>query len=157
MKRTGSRTFLQELLEGRLGGHPLHPVLVHFPTALLPTSLVLDALALAGVGEGFVLGALTVQALGLAGGVLAALAGLLDWSELPRGSPERRVADRHALLNLAALALFGVALALRAGGLDDPRPPAAAVALSTGALVLLGWANFLGGRLVYEYGVAARS
>lgn len=110
MKRTGSRTFLQELFEGRLGGHPPGPPRLE---------------------------------------------------RAPRGSPERRVAerrvaDRHALLNLAALALFGVALALRAGGLDDPRPPAVAVALSASALVLLGWANFLGGRLVYEYGVGVR-
>lgn len=152
-----SRAVLSELLEGRLGGHPLHPILVHFPTALFPTSLLFDVAGLAGVGEGIVVpAAFFLLALGLAGGIAAALPGLLDWSELARGSPERRTADRHALLNLGVLTLFGVTLALRAGSLDQASPPLGWVVLSAIGVVLLGWANFLGGRLVYQYGVGVR-
>src|SRR3989337_190643 len=35
-----------DLLRGRWLGHPLHPVLVHFPAAMWPLALILDLISL---------------------------------------------------------------------------------------------------------------
>ena len=66
---------MPNLLQGGRG-RPLHPMLVHFPVALYPTSLVFDALShLAEDGNPFVRGAFALIVIALVVSALDVAAG----------------------------------------------------------------------------------
>ncbi len=135
----------------RFAGHPLHAALVHFPMGLLPASLGADLLLLAGVEGAWGPVAYWTLAAGLAAGFAAAVAGLLDLLALRPGHPASQTAVGHLAAAATALTLFLGSLLVREG--PDARPGAWALVLSgVGAVALLagGW---LGGHLVYRYGV----
>ncbi len=129
----------------------LHPSLVHFPIALLPLSLAADIAGqatrdrrLSWLGRwGMVAGAIS--------GAVAALAGLIAQEEVNVEGPSMDTLITHRNLNLGLVALTSVLATRRM--LDDARPgPAymASAALGVGALLYSG---YLGGKVVYEYGV----
>ncbi|XYH95802.1 DUF2231 domain-containing protein [Sorangium sp. So ce1128] len=134
-----------KVLHGKFLGHPLHPVLVTIPIGAWSCALVLD---LAGIGRGRKVhrGADATAAIGLAGAVVAAAAGLADWSTT-LGSA-KRIGFVHGAMNMAIAGLYGASLASRAVGL---RP--VGIALSTAGFGLAGASGWLGGELIYRYGV----
>ena len=149
---------LKELLQGRLLGHPIHPMLVHFPAALFPTSLLFDLLSL-GLGTvSFVKMAFYTMAAGEVGAFLAAATGAIDClTKLVPGTAASRVGTVHALLNVGILLLYGFNLGLRLGpALEVPRTPVGPLFLSVAGVALLTTSNFLGGRLVYHFGIGVR-
>jgi uncharacterized membrane protein len=134
--------------------HPLHAALVHFPMALLGTSLAFD-------GAGLVTGAPTWWtisfwnlALGLALGLLAGVTGFIDSLRVPEDAPAAPVVARHMLVVLAGLSCYGLALVVR-GGTGAPVGTArvGTLALEALGLVSLLVAGWLGGELVYRHGV----
>lgn len=92
----------------------------------------------------------------ISGGLLlaapTALTGLLDWLELPKGSPARSVATAHLVAMVGATLLFALTwLAQRPGYLDgEVRTPALIVGLLAEAVLSLG--GYLGGTIVFVYG-----
>jgi uncharacterized membrane protein len=149
---------LKALLEGRFLGYPIHPLLVHFPLALFPTSLLFDLLSLGQGLTPFVKMAFYTMVVGEATGAIAAVTGAIDWfTRLVPGTPAFRVATLHALLNVGVLLSFGFNLGLRVGpALERPHTPPGPMLLSVAGVSLLAVANHLGGRLVYHYGVGVR-
>ncbi len=135
---------------------PSHALVIHFPAALLPTSLLIDLVArLAPTADGLAPAASLILGLGLLGGLAAAATGLLDWAAMIPG-PRRARVTRHLLVQAAALAAFGVSLALRAGDMAAPAPPVSLAASVVGlGLLLVG--DHLGGLLVYRDGMRVRS
>src|SRR2546423_252851 len=129
---------LKELLQGKPLGHPVHPILVHFPIGLFVLSLLFD-LATVGVEESNVLvrGAFDAMALGVVTALLAAVPGLVDRSDIRVDSPARKTATYHMLLNLLAVGLYAVNLVLRFGALDESRTPLAPLILSLAGVGLL--------------------
>ncbi|WP_437753876.1 DUF2231 domain-containing protein [Sorangium sp. So ce1389] len=134
-----------KVLHGKFLGHPLHPVLVTIPIGAWSCALVLD---LAGIGGGRKVhrGADATAAIGLAGAVAAAAAGLADWSTT-LGSA-KRIGFVHGAMNMAIVGLYGASLASRAVGLRS-----LGIALSTTGFGLAGASGWLGGELIYRYGV----
>ncbi|KYF85664.1 DUF2231 domain-containing protein [Sorangium sp. So ce388] len=134
-----------KVLHGKFLGHPLHPVLVTIPIGAWSCTLVLD---LAGIGGGRKVhrGADATAAIGLAGAVVAAAAGLADWSTT-LGSA-KRIGFVHGAMNMAIAGLYGASLASRAVGLRS-----LGIALSTTGFGLAGASGWLGGELIYRYGV----
>jgi uncharacterized membrane protein len=134
-------------------GHPVHPILVTIPIGTWVASLVFDLVAAFGdEPEVFARGAYWLIVVGCVGAAVAALAGLLDLTVIPRGTRVFRTALTHMALNVGVLVLFLVSLVLRASqGADESS--GAAVALSVVALALLGVSGYLGGHLAYRYGV----
>ena len=130
-------------------GHPVHPALVHFPLALLLTATLADLAGLAGVWRDPQFAA-RLMAAGLAAGVLAMIAGMLDLRRLDEQQTDR--AMRHAAAMAIGWLGYAVALYLRRDSLaGEAVAPAASQALSllgACALVLGGW---LGGELVYRH------
>src|SRR5215204_4148494 len=107
---------LKAFLQGKPFGHPLHPALVHFPIGLFVLSLILDiASYLNPTSNDLSRGSLYTIAFGLAMGILAALTGLVDRSDIRLDHPARKTSTTHMLLNLTALALFGINYVLRLG------------------------------------------
>jgi uncharacterized membrane protein len=157
MPGRGLRAHLGRWLRGEPIGVPTHALVVHFPAALLPTSLACDAVAWLRPELATGRAAVVMLVLGLAGGLVAAGTGLLDWADMIAGSARRARATRHLVVQAGALALFALSLALRGGALDAATaPPAALITAALGTVVLLA-GNHLGGLLVYRDGMRVRS
>jgi uncharacterized membrane protein len=129
--------------------HPLHPMLVPLPLGLWIFSLVCDFIYVLGWG-GWDEIAFYTMAGGIIGALLAAMPGMLDYRSLttPR---VKNVAMAHMLINLVVIGLFAVNLGLRT---QYPPGTGVLILLSAIGVLLLGISGWLGGELVYIYGVA---
>lgn len=136
----------------RLAGHPLHPMLVHFPVALWTLSVAADAGGFITAEGIWWRASFACQALGLLAALPAMVAGAADFSSLPRGHPGLDTAVAHLAAMGTAWLLFLSSVVLR--GLPDGNAPTlfAVIAALAGFLAMAvgGW---LGGRLVYHFGV----
>lgn len=132
-----------DVLHGTWLGHPLHPVL---------TDMTIGAWTFGALFDG--LGAITgdrvtqrtadqLTAIGTASAIPTALAGLTDYSTLPKGSAN--TGTSHALLNGASLVLYGLSLLDRRRG--KRRRGLALAAAGLAANTVSAW---LGGHMVYR-------
>lgn len=134
-----------------LGGHPLHPMLIHFPVAAL-TGLVGADAAWIFTGDPFWarLG-LWLSGIGALGGWAASLLGLVDILLVPR-IREKITAWCHAVIAVMMLSLATLNWVLRyRGGARELAAWEFYLTLLTAGLIAL--AAYLGGRLVYEHAV----
>ena len=133
-------------------GHPFHPVAVTIPIGAWSSSLVFDLLGLAADDpRAFATGSRWLIAIGLGGAVGASVLGLLDMSRIPAGTPARRTALVHLVLNVTAMVLFSLSLVLRM--LDLARVPVVAFGLRVIASLGLSVSGWLGGKLAYRWGI----
>jgi nitrite reductase/ring-hydroxylating ferredoxin subunit/uncharacterized membrane protein len=129
--------------------HPIHPMLIPFPLALLIGALVADL-------GGYLLGLPDLWIAGwylLAGGILmgllAAVPGLIDYlGTVPPESSGKERATKHMLANVGALVLFAAAWWLR--GDPGASPGAALLGIEAVGAGLLGIGGWLGGTLVFR-------
>lgn len=146
---------MKELLQGRFMGHPLHPLLVHFPIALFLLSLLLDAVALLiDARPVWVQAAFWSLAIGVGMALLAAVPGFVDYFDIRRDHPARRLASTHMTLNLTAVGLYAASLGFRAATLGESQTPWVPFGLSLAAFGLICYSGYLGGKMIYEDGVA---
>jgi uncharacterized membrane protein len=135
--------------------HALHPMLVAFPLGLLATSLVWDICRLATGNRMW--GAISFWTIvaGIAGGLLAAVPGFIDWLAIPNGTRAKSVGVYHMILNVALLALFAISLAARATAAGGyPAASAARMVWGWIGLAIAGVSAWLGGELVETMGVS---
>jgi nitrite reductase/ring-hydroxylating ferredoxin subunit/uncharacterized membrane protein len=138
LRRTGTAN----LLHGVPIGQPAHPPLVRVPIGCWASATLLDLLP----GTSRASGALI--AVGIAGTMPAAAAGLADWSTL---HPEQqRVGLVHAASGATATALFSASLLARATGRHR-----SGKLLSIGGLTVAGAGGYLGGHLAFRLGAGA--
>ena len=138
MEKVPQSTAVKDFLHGKWLGHPLHPILTDLPIGAWTFAVVLDA-ADAASGERSDAPKRAI-AFGMLAAVPTALSGAMDWHHT--GGGPRRVGVAHALLNNAALGLFGASLALRSKNI------ALARVMSAGGLGLVGVSGYLGGHLI---------
>jgi uncharacterized membrane protein len=139
---------------GRLMRHPLHTAFVHFPLALLGTSLVFDVVGLLRDDPLWWSIAFWNIALGLAIGVLTATTGFIDSLKVPADSPASPLVTRHMVAVATALTCYGASIWARGGaGAPEGLVLAAALALEGLGLVLLLLGGYWGGEMVYRHGV----
>lgn len=131
-------------------GHPVHPAIVHFPVALLLSATITDLAWVAGLTQDTHIGAV-LMAGGLAGGLLAMLAGMADLIRLE----EKLIPPAMVHVTFVSLAWvgYGIALYLRKESLmASATLTGAAIAASLVSALLLAVGGWLGGRLVYTLG-----
>jgi nitrite reductase/ring-hydroxylating ferredoxin subunit/uncharacterized membrane protein len=131
-----------DALHGVWLGQPLHPALSGLPIGFWASATVLDLV------PGSQRASRALIALGLAGSVPAAAAGLADWSALHR--EQQRVGLAHGAANAGAWALFAGSLLARAVGRD-----ASGRALALGGLATLTAGAYLGRYLAFPLGAGA--
>ena len=136
--------------------HPLHTAFVHFPLALLGTSLAFDLAAVLRASSVFWAVSFWNICLGLALSVVTLATGLLDSARVTLGAAASAIMTRHMVVMLSALSCYGLALFARGG---PSAPAGAAFAASLGSevlgLALLAFGGWLGGELVYRHGVGS--
>lgn len=147
---------LKDFLQGKWLGHPLHPALVHVPTALWPAAMGFDLLSVAGIGGNDMV---RTSFYAILVGLLAVLAvvptGVADWSEIKREKPAWKIGLYHMILNLIVAILWAINLGLRVDTLGvDTRVSTAQLMLSIIATLLLLVSGYLGGLMVYDYGIS---
>jgi uncharacterized membrane protein len=135
-------------------GHPLHPPLTDATIGIYTFATVAAVLSKLGIAEeeaaqGWML-ALIVGAIATAP---TALTGLADWVRIQRGTPLFRTATAHMVAMLLATAFFLISIgAGYSEGMDGAVPDGAFVLTLVGFLLLTvgGW---LGGTIVFHYGM----
>ena len=137
---TGRR--LKNAAHGTWLGHPLHSAVTDIPLGAWATALVLDIADVATGDRGYGRSADVAIGFGLAGAAGAAVTGLTDWSETDGSA--KRLGLTHALVNIAATALFATSLAARLNG-----NRASGRRLSVAGLLAVSAGAYIGGALVY--------
>ena len=131
-------------------GHPIHPMLVPIPIALFVAALATDIAYIVDGSNGWAIASRWLLGGGLAGALIAALAGFADFAGSARVR-ELRDAWLHMFANLAVVVIEGVNLVLR---LPDPDVAGSTgIALSAVAALVLLFSGWKGGELVFRYGV----
>lgn len=133
------------------GGHPLHPALAHFPVAFWTAALGAEFAGWLSGGELWWLFSLACLVLGVASGLLAIAAGLVDYVAIPREHAAQDTAICHMVAMWCAWMLFVISLALR--GLSVGTPPMAATFATAAGFAAMALGGWWGGRLVYVYGI----
>lgn len=133
-----------------IAGHPLHPVMIHFPVAAL-LGLVASDIGFLLSGDPFWLRAsLWLAGVGAFGGWIASTAGIIDLVTIPR---IRRLITgwSHAIVAIVMLSLASLNWLLRVNDVSAVYPWGLAISLITAGLIAV--AGLLGGKLVYEHAV----
>jgi uncharacterized membrane protein len=140
----------------RFIGHPVHPMLTHFPIGLWMSSIVWDGASLLSgdaVWERF---ALWTLVLGTTAAAVAVVTGLIDYSAIPAGHPGEKRSNWHMIAMFGAASMFCGSLFLHAmyAPLDGVRMTIALAFACAGALLTMagGW---LGGDLVLRFGIGS--
>jgi uncharacterized membrane protein len=134
-------------------GRPLHPVLVHFPAALYPASLLFDWLSyLTDDGTPYVKGAYALIVAGLVVSVAVAVTGFADFLTIENGSRAWRLAFTHLTVMLVTTGLFVASALLRRRDLDVTSTPFGLLVLDAFAVALLAFGAVLGHDLVFRHG-----
>ena len=140
--------------------HPLHPAIVHFPIACWSLATIGDVASLWLGRPAWWLAGVSM-AIGCVVALAAMAAGLFELARINAASPAMRVARLHLLAAMAAWLSYGASLFLRldlqsaATALEAPGMFALATSLL--GFACLATAGWLGGRLVYQYGVGVEA
>jgi uncharacterized membrane protein len=132
----------------QINGHPIHPMLIPYPFALLTGGAAFDVGARMSGREAWSQTAAHMTTVGLGAALVAAVPGIVDYfGTIPRRSSAKRTATQHALFNVSALACFAFARATRDDGQRVSNAGLAAALIGTGLLCTGG---LLGGTLIYK-------
>jgi uncharacterized membrane protein len=134
-------------------GHPLHPMLIVAPAALIPFGFILDAMHRSTDNDDYANAAYYSLVGGLVGGIAAGAAGAMDYMAIRSETEVKRTANTHAMLNGGALALTAANVALRKNRPAHAGGSLALSALAAAGVLISGW---FGGKLVYEQGMRVK-
>jgi len=135
----------------KIGGHPVHPMLVPFPIVCFILALVCDVLYTQGHTE-LATASKWLLGIGLVMAALAAVAGLADFFG------EKRIqgsdAIKHMLANVTAVVLEVVNLFLRLN--NDAAIGKIGIYLSIVVVLILLYSGWKGGDLVFKHGMGVK-
>ncbi|TVP60543.1 MAG: DUF2231 domain-containing protein [Halomonadaceae bacterium] len=132
-------------------GHPIHPMVIHFPVALL-LSLVATDLAYLWTGDNFwARGSLWLAGIGALGGWVSGLVGMVDLLVVPRVR-HLITAWCHAIMAVMLLSLASLNWLLRVEEMAAMIMPWGLLVSLLSAL-MIAITSYFGGQLVYEHAV----
>lgn len=133
----------------------LHPRLVHFPIALLLTSVALSWVSLRWKDKELDRAAWYTLVIGLMGTVFTLISGLIAARGVPADSPAMATLNLHKFLGIATLVIFGIQAIchIRSRGVYSPAKRALHIGIQFIGVALIVAVGFLGGELVYTFGI----
>jgi uncharacterized membrane protein len=137
----------------RIGGHPIHPMLIPFPIVCFILTFVTDVVYSRNHDAGWATASHWLLIVGLVMAAFAAVTGVTDYLGDER---IRRLSDalKHMLANVTAVVLELVNLILR---LKDPGFISSTGVYISGVVVLiLLYSGWKGGELVFRHGIGVR-
>lgn len=138
----------------RFLGHPIHPMLVHFPIAFWSIGTACDGLTLLGLSGAWPQAWLFI-AIGVATAVPAMIVGVLDFAGLEASSAS--TGTRHMLLMGTTWALYFAAFVARSDGWAPVAGPEwLTILLRAAGFALMAAGGRDGGALVYRHGVGVQ-
>ncbi len=134
--------------------HPLHPIVVHFPIALLSTAILFAVIESLFRRDVFDQALNWLLGLGVLGGAVAVITGMWEEDAVEAAGVPETAIEQHETLAFATLAVFALLLVMRwfRGRRWMPGHPALFFILGLAGLTLLGLTGYFGGDLVYRYG-----
>lgn len=135
---------VKDVLWGKPIGHPLHPMMTDISVGAWTTSMIMDVLQEHHASD-------VALKIGTVSSVATALTGIAQYYDERDDTEIRRVGAAHASLNVAALACYLGAIALRE---NDQR--AAGIATAWAGHTLASAAGWLGGHLTFGLGVGVK-
>jgi uncharacterized membrane protein len=134
----------------KIGGHPIHPMLIPFPIVCFIGALVTDIVFLNNHDHGWATASRYLLAVGLVMAALAAVAGLTDFmgDDRIRGASD---ALKHMLANVTAVVLELVNFFIRLN--NDDSIGKIGIYLSAIVVLILVYSGWKGGDLVYHHGI----
>ena len=142
----------------RFFGHPIHTMIIHFPTALLPADLVLSILYFETGNASYGPAAFYCMIGGVALGLLAMITGLLDLLLIKKEQKDALAAGLlHGFINAVVIILYGV-LAYKAWQLYPAivKPAINTLIIKGIAVFILLVGNYIGGTLIYKHRIGIK-
>lgn len=134
-------------------GHPAHPPVTDATIGAFTLGTILVLASWLGLAEQeTVTGGVLAMALGLVLAVPTIITGVLDYLDIPRGTPRWRTASIHWLTMVSATSVFLVAAALLRDDFDAGRAGAAGALCTLAGQLLLTIGGWVGGTLVFVHG-----
>ena len=134
-------------------GKPSHPPLTDASIGAYTVGVAMLVLGALGVEEEpMAHGSLLAIGGGLALALPTALTGLLDWLDIPKGTPTRTIATVHLFTMVTATVLFAVAFVGQLDGYEHGQVKALGLVFGVGAEALLAAGGYIGGTIVFVYG-----
>ena len=148
---------LLDLVRG-FPGKPSHPPLTDASIGAYTVGVAMLVLGALGVEEEQMAhGSL----LAISGGLLVALptagTGLLDWLRIEKGTPAKTAATVHLVTMVSATVLFALTWIVQLDGYKDDVVKTSAWILGLGAEALLAVGGYIGGTIVFVYGIRVLS
>lgn len=132
-----------------------HPMVVHFPIALLNAYVVMELLGLLLKKEELKTAATWMLYLGTLGAAGAVLLGFFAAGSAPHGGDVHSIMTRHRNLGIIVLFLSTALSFLRFAAINKARIIQLAAGVIT--IVIMAFGADLGGLMVYKYGVAVKA
>jgi uncharacterized membrane protein len=144
---------LVDLIKG-WAGKPSHPPLTDASIGAYTVGVVMLVLGALGVEkEQMAHGSLLAISGGLALALPTALTGFLDWLDMEAGTPRRAIATTHLLVMLTATLVFAGTWLAQLDGYEHDKVKTLAWILGVVAELLLTVGGYLGGSMVFVFGI----
>ena len=137
----------------KLFGHPVHPLFIHFPTALLPMDFVLSFLGFTNGNPTFAQAGFYCLAGGVLTGFAAIVTGLFDLTNIPKANKIALGSGLlHGFINGCLILVFAV-IAYKEWQIYPQSVTATKTMLVIKGILVaaLFFGNYLGGRLIYQH------
>jgi uncharacterized membrane protein len=135
-------------------GKPLHPPLTDASLGAYTAGVAMLVAGALGLQEPQMAhGALLAISVGLLFAAPAAITGLLDWLDIPKGTPPRTTATIHLCLMVSATLLFALTWLAQRPGYNHGEIRTLALVLGLVAQVVLAVGANIGGANVFVYGI----
>ncbi len=141
------------LLRG-LPGHPLHPPLTDATIGIYTAATAFAVLSTLGISErNTAIAWWLALVLGLVVSVPTAVTGVIEWFSIPQGSEFWKTATSHFLAMVTATTVFLLAALFGHTGYVDGEVTVGGLVLTLVGFGLLALGGWLGGTIVFVYGM----
>jgi uncharacterized membrane protein len=143
-------SFLKDLSHGKLLGHPIHVMTIHFPMALFPACFIFDLIAYLKDDPSLALSGFYCMGGGIAGAYLASVFGIIDLMHLPEDKVVRDKALIHAGINFTSTLVYTGLMAFRFKSYLQI-PPLWEIIVNGILILFILFAAHLGGDLILKH------